>query len=144
MSHSQLEIKNALVKAAVVTDGVAGELIDFADAIDNVKLQTTYTVSKFAAVSGKSSLKATPPKDALVLNLGDSLQDGELWAFLRKNHGKPGQVEFTPEGGAAGAKITATVLLVAPGSVGGAEGANASTVTLECDGPADITYLAAA
>lgn len=139
MSHTQLEIKNALVKASVE----GGALVDFADAIDNVKLQTTYTVSRFPAVSGKSALKATPPKDALVVSLGDSLQDGELWAFLRANHGKQGQVEFTPEGAAAGAKITATVLLVAPGSVGGAEGTNTSTVTLECEDPATITYLAA-
>lgn len=137
MAHTQLEIKNATVKAAVG----AGVLADFADAIDNVKLQTTYTVARFNGVSGKSPLTATPIKDSLVLNLGDSLKTGEFWAFLRANHGLAGKVEFCPNGGAS-PKIAADVLLVAPGSVGGAEGANTSTVTLECSAPAVVTYAA--
>jgi hypothetical protein len=137
MAHTQLEIKNAGVKAAVG----AGVLADFADAIDNVKLQTTYAVTRFNGVSGKAAVTATPIKDALVINLGDSLKTGEFWAFLRANHGLVGKVEFTPQGGAS-PKITADVLLVAPGSVGGAEGANASTVTIECLAPATVTYAA--
>lgn len=135
MAHTQLEIKNATVKAA---EG-AGVLADFADAIDNVKLQTTYTVTRFNGVSGKAAVTSTPVKDALVVNVGDSLKTGELWAFLRANHGKAGKIEFCPAGGTT-PKIAADVLLVAPGSAGGAEGANASTVTLECLAPAVVTY----
>lgn len=137
MAHTQLEIKNASVKAA---EGVTA-LVDFADAIDNVKLQTTYTVNRFNGVSGKSAVSATAPKDSIVINLGDSLKTGEFWAMLRANHGKAGKVEFLPAGGTS-PKIAADVMLVAPGSAGGAEGGNSSSVTLECLAPATITYTA--
>ncbi|AYN57558.1 major tail protein [Arthrobacter phage Corgi] len=135
MAHTQLEIKNATVKAAVG----AGTLADFADAIDNVKLQTAYTTTRWNGVSGKSAVTATPLKDTIVVNVGDSLKTGEFWAMLRANHGLAGKVEFCPLGGTS-PKIAADVLLVAPGALGGAEGGNSSTITLECLAPATITY----
>ncbi|QCG78273.1 major tail protein [Arthrobacter phage Idaho] len=134
MAHTQLEIKNATVKAAPG----ASALVDYADAIDNVKLQTEYTTGTFKGVSGKRAITAGSINDKIVINLGDSLKTGEFWSFLRANHGVTGKVEFCPAGGTT-PKIAADVMFFAPGSVGGAEGANSSSVTLECLTPATIT-----
>lgn len=135
MSFSLLEIKNASIKFKIG----AGVLTEYGDNIDNVKVATTYTVAKWAPVSGNGQSKVSAPSDQLQINVGDSLQATDLWLFLRNNHGLTADVEVTPTGGGV-AKIVGNVTVVAPGSIGGAEGAvNASTVNLDFNGAATIT-----
>ena len=115
----QLEMKNALVKAKLAADT---ELQEFGDHADNVALTTAVTSSTFAAVSGNATSSSPDPTETIVLNIAQSLKTGSLWLFLRNNHGKKGQVEICPKGGAT-PKITADVTFQAPGTLGGAVGA---------------------
>ena len=134
MSFSLMEIKNASIKFAF--DGSA--LTEYGDNIDSVKVATTYTVNTWSPVSGNGQSKVSAPKDQLQINVGDSLLATDLWLLLRENHGEVATVEVTPTGGGSG-KISGSVTIVAPGSIGGAEGAvNSSTVNLDFNGAAII------
>jgi hypothetical protein len=138
MGHTDYSIKNASVKAAV--DG--GELVEFGDAIDVVQLASTFETVERKPVSGNNSSTVGPIKDTINVTFGDSLKTGEFWLFLRENHGALIDVEFTPKAGGT-AKIVATCTATAPTSFGGAQGYNASTAVLPCEGTATITPEAA-
>lgn len=131
----QLEIKNALVKAKLDGDT---ELEEFGDHVDNAALTTAVTSTLFAAVSGNSTQSSPDPTETVVLNLAQSLKTGSLWLFLRNNHGKKGQIEFFPKGGAT-PKVTADVTFQAPGVLGGGVGAGTSGAVVLVHGLADIT-----
>jgi hypothetical protein len=127
-------IKNAGVKAALT--GAA--LAEFADDIDIAQLVTSFDTSERKPVSGNNTSKVGPLKDNITVTFADSLAPGEFWLFLRENHGKLIDVEFTPITGGT-AKITHTVTATAPGTFGGAQGYNAATALLLGEGPATIT-----
>lgn len=139
MGHNILEIKNASVKA-----GVGAEVpTEFADAVENIQLQSTSTDTAWEPVSGANQQSAGNQKESIVLNIGQDLTAGSLWLFLRANHGKKGTIEFCPQGGTT-PKVTAAVTFKAPGVLGGgANGPAVSGATILVDGLADITPAAA-
>ena len=132
---TQLEIKNALVKAKLTADPT---LVEYGDHVDNVALNTTSTTALFKAVSGNSKATLGDPDETIVLNIAQSLKAGSLWMFLRASHGKQGTVEISPKGGTA-PKITADVTFQAPGTLGGAVGGGVSGATILVHGMATIT-----
>jgi hypothetical protein len=134
MGHTDYSIKNASVKAALA----GGELVEFGDAIDIVQLASAFETVDRKPVSGNNTSVVGPIKDTINVTFGDSLKTGEFWLFLRNNHGELIDVEFTPKSGGA-AKIVATAVATAPSSFGGAQGYNAATAALPCEGTATIT-----
>ena len=139
MGHTDYSIKNASVKAGLAG---AAELTEFGDAIDIVQLTSTFETVERKPVSGNNSSAIGPLKDSINVTFGDSLKTGEFWLFLRENHGEAIDVEFTPKSGGT-AKIVAVATATAPSSFGGAQGYNATTAVLPCEGPATITPEAA-
>jgi hypothetical protein len=141
MGHTDYSIKNASVKAKLSSD-TAGSLIEFGDAIDVVQLASTFETVERKPVSGNNSSTIGPIKDTINVTFGDSLKTGEFWLFLRNNHGEKIDVEFSPKAGGT-AMIAATCTATTPGSFGGAQGYNAATASLPCEGTATITPEAA-
>lgn len=111
-------------QASATIDGV-----EYADDIDNLEINPTTQTSTFTPISGRTVSDVAAATWAATMNVAQDFTDGSLWMLCFDHEGEEKEVIFKPKGVQTGMPSIKAKLVLSPGKVGGAPGAQTAQIT---------------